>query len=188
MNCLLDEDNDTTYVNEDVHVLEELGIYGDKEMITVNVANDQQVRFPSMTFTVALENVDWSVQAEVAAKTSRKICGGMKPVDWVKIKGKWSHFCDIPFPKLANRGTIDVLLGTDNYHLMYPKEEVIGGVAEPSARLCPLGWTAVGRIDNENTGAIYNARLCHTSRSQQLGQDVPVAELSDDLNTTLKRF
>lgn len=31
-------------------LLEELGIQGDKELITVNVANDQQVIFPSMTF------------------------------------------------------------------------------------------------------------------------------------------
>ena len=92
-----------------------------------------------MTFTVALESVDGSVQAELVEKTSRKICGGMKPVDLVKIKGKWCHLCDIPVPKLANRETIDGLLGTDNYDLTYPKEEVIGGVAEPSARLCPLG-------------------------------------------------
>lgn len=133
VNCLLDDGGDTAYVNEDV--LEELGIHGYKEMVTVNVANDQKVRFPSTTFTVALESVDGSDDSEVVAKTSRKICGGMKPVDWVKIKGKSSHLYGIPFPKLTSRGTIDMLLGTDNYHLMYLKEEVVGGIAEPSATL-----------------------------------------------------
>ena len=47
------EGSDTTYVNKDV--VEELGVKGEKELITVNVANDQEVRFPSMTFTIGLE-------------------------------------------------------------------------------------------------------------------------------------
>ena len=53
VNCFLDEGSGTTYVNEDV--VEELGVKGEKELITVNVANDQEVRFPSMTFNIRLE-------------------------------------------------------------------------------------------------------------------------------------
>ena len=96
-----------------------------------------------MSFTIGLQSVDGIVDAKIVAQTSEKICGGMKAIDWVKIKGKWNHLQEIPFPKLANSGKIDVLLGTDNYNLMYPKNEVLGGVGEPCARLCPLGWTAV---------------------------------------------
>ena len=90
--------------------------------------------------------------------------------------------------RLTFCSTIDVLLGTDNYNLMYPKNEVIGGVGEPCARLCPLGWTAVGRINMESTGASHNTSLCHTFRMQQFGEVVPMAEQPDDLNTILKRF
>ena len=68
----------------------------------------------------------------------------MKALDWARIKGNWNHLQDLPFPKLANRGKIDVLLRTDNYHLMYPKKEVIGEAWEPCARLNPLGWTCSG--------------------------------------------
>ena len=81
-----------------------------------------------------------------------------------------------------------MLLGTDNYHLMYPKKEVIGGAQEPCARLCPLGWTAVGRINMENTGADHNTSLCHTFRMQQFGEVPPTVEQLDDLNAMLKRF
>ena len=95
---------------------------------------------------------------------------------------------DIPFPKLANSEQIDVLLGTDNYNLMYPKNEVIGGVGEPCARLCPLGWTAVGRINMESTRANHNTSLCHTFRMQQFGEVVTLAEQSDELNVILKLF
>ena len=189
VNCFLDEGSDTTYVNEDV--VEELGVKGEKELITVNVANDQQVSFPSMKFIIGLESVDGIVDAKIVAQiaqTSEKICGGMKAVDWVKIKGKWNHLQEIPFPKLANSGKIDVLLGTDNYNLMYPKNKVIGGVGEPCARLCPLGWTAVGRINMESTRANHITSLCHTFRMQQFGEVVPMAEQPDDLNAILKRF
>ena len=162
VNCFLDEGShsDTTYVNEDE--VEELGVQGEKELITVNVANDQEVRFPSVTFVIGLESVDGSVDAKIEGQSSEKICGGMKSVDWVRIKGNWNHLQDIPFPKLANRGKIDVFLGTDNYHLMYPKKEVVGGAGEPCARLCLLGWTAVDRINMENTGTDHNTSLSHS--------------------------
>ena len=82
-------------------------------------------------------------------------------------KGQLEPFAD------WNHLQIDVLLGTDNYHLMYPEKEVVGGVGEPCARLCPLGWTAVGRINNmENTGADHNTCLCHTFRMQQFVEEI----------------
>ena len=81
-----------------------------------------------------------------------------------------------------------MLLGTDNYHLIYPKKEVPGGAGEPCARLCPLGWTAVGRINMEKTEADHNTSLCHTYHMQQFGELTPTEEQSDDLNATLKRF
>ena len=83
----------------------------------MNVANDQQVSFPSKSFTIGVESVDGCVDAKIVAQSSENICGGMKAVDW-RIQNTWEHLQDIPFPKLANRGKIDVLLGTDNYHLM----------------------------------------------------------------------
>ena len=66
VNCFLDEGSNTTYVNEGV--VEELGVKGEKELITVNVANDQQVSFPSMSFTIGVESVDWCVDAKIVAQ------------------------------------------------------------------------------------------------------------------------
>ena len=85
-----------------------------------------------MISNISLVRVDGRVHTGIDAQTSEKICGGMKAVDciWVEKKGLWSHLQDIPFSKLARRGRIDVLLGTDNYHLIYPKKEVIGGVGD----------------------------------------------------------
>ena len=41
-NCFLDEGSDTTYVSEEV--VEELGLEGPKERVTIKVANDQKVK------------------------------------------------------------------------------------------------------------------------------------------------
>jgi hypothetical protein len=97
VNCLLDEGSDTTYINEDV--IEELGLTRVKEKIEVKVANDQTISFMSNTFTIGLESMDGRVDTEIVAKTSGKICGGMKAVNWLTIKQNWNHLKRIPFPK-----------------------------------------------------------------------------------------
>lgn len=135
MNCFLDEGSDTTYVNEDVNKM--LGIGTQKEEITINVTNDQKVRLMVATLEIGLESVDGKVDTTIVVKTSDKICGGMKPINWVTIKQQWNHLKDIPFPHLAEKEVIDVLLGSDYYHLMFPMQEIRGQEDEPAARLCP---------------------------------------------------
>lgn len=56
VNCFLDEGSDTTYVNEDV--VEELGLEGRKEKVTIHVANDQKVDLMSATMEIGLESLD----------------------------------------------------------------------------------------------------------------------------------
>ena len=137
VNCFLDEGSDTSYVNEDV--VEELGLYGRKEKVIINVANGQKVNLMSATMEIGLESLDGRVDTVIVAKTSNNICGGMKPTNWLQIKDQWKHLRDIPFPKLGKRSKIDVLIGSDYYNLLFPMKEVRGGDNEPSARLCPLG-------------------------------------------------
>ena len=56
-----------------------------------------------------------------------------------------------------------------------PKKEMLGGAGEPCARLCPLGWTAMGRINTETTEADHSTSLCHTYHMQHFGE-VPATE------------
>ena len=59
MNSFLDENRDTTYVNEDV--VETLGISTQKEEITINVASDPKVRLMAATLAIGIESVDGQV-------------------------------------------------------------------------------------------------------------------------------
>ena len=79
-----------------------------------------------------------------------------------------------------------MLLGTDNFHLIYLQDEVTG--AEPYVRLCRLGWTAVGRVNNDDVAAMYNATLYHTFRSLQISRSTSETEETEDFHRILKRF
>ena len=106
----------------------------------------------------------------------------MKPANWLQIKDQWKHLRDIPFPKLGKRSKIDILIGSDYYNLLFPMKEVCGGDNEPSARLCPLGWTAIGTIGTSEGHGASNTGNLNTYRIQQ-------SECSDrDLKYLLKQF
>lgn len=70
VNCFLHEGSDMTYVNEDV--VEELGMEGTKEKVTINVANDQKVDLMSATMEIELENLDGRVDTVILAKTHHR--------------------------------------------------------------------------------------------------------------------
>ena len=65
-------------------------------------------------------------------------------------------------------------------------KEVPGDVNEPSARLCPLRWTAIGRIDKEDLGEGNHAGFIRTFRIQQ--SEETSASQDDDLSVTLRKF
>ena len=66
--CFLDEGSDMTYVNKDV--VEELGLEGRKEKVTIHVANDLKVDLMSATMEIGLESLDGQVDTVIVAKTS----------------------------------------------------------------------------------------------------------------------
>ena len=165
VNCFLDEGSDTTYVNEDV--VEELGLEGQKERVTINVANDQKVDLMSATTEIGLESLDGRVATVIVAKTSHSFCGGMNPINWLEVRDQWKHLKKIPFPKLGKRSKIHVLIGSDYYNLLFPMKEVRGGDGEPSARRCPLGWTAIGTIDVCGQHKSCSTGFLHTYQMQR---------------------
>ena len=134
----------------------------------------------SVTMEIGLESLDGPVDTVIVAKTSNSICGGMKLNNWLQIKDQWKHLRDLPFPKLGKRSKIDILIGSDYYNLLFPMKEVCGGDNEPSARLCPLGWTAIGTIGMSAGNGASNTGYLNTYCIQQ-------SECSDgDLNYLLK--
>ena len=180
VNCFLDEGSDTTYVNE--NVVEELGLEGQKERVTINVANDQKVDLMSATMEIGLESLDGRVDTVIVAKTSHSFCGGMNPINWLEVRDQWKHLKKIPFPKLGKRSKIHVLIGSDYYNLLFPMKEVRGGDGEPSARRCPLGWTAIGTIDVCGQHKSCSTGFLHTYQMQRSDSN------DGEFNDLMKQF
>ena len=65
-------------------------------------------------------------------------------------------------------------------------KEVPGKVNEPNATLCQLGWTAIGRIDEEDLGGENHTGLIRTFRIQQSEETSALQEV--DLNVKLRKF
>ena len=72
---------------------------------------------------------------------------------------------------------------------MYSMKEIVGNKDDPVARLCPLGWTAVGKIEQRSNVGHHHTGFSHTFRihvEEATTNDVP-NECSDQ-NSALKRF
>ena len=129
------------------------------------------------------------MDTEIRAQTSKKICGRMKPVNWIKRKHNWEHLAKIHFPRLAPGRSIDILLGADHHELMYSMKEIPGKSDQPSARLCPLGWTAVGKVQETARMEQHHTAFHHSYRTSQ--ESIAVGSQQDEdhsLNDMLKRF
>ena len=153
-----------------------------KEKVIINVANGQKVNLMSATMDIGLESLESRVNTNIVAKTSNNISGGMKPINWLQIKDQWGHLRDIAFPKLGKRSKIAVLIGSNDYNLLFPMKDVRGGDNEPSVRLCPLGLTAIDTTGASERHGATNTGYLNTYRIQLL-------ECSDgDLNYLLNNF
>ena len=68
-------------------------------------------------------------------------------------------------------------------------EEIPGKSDQPSARICPLGWTAVGKVEATTRVEQHHTAFHHNYRTSQAG--VAVGSQRDEdhsLNDMLKRF
>ena len=163
-------------------MFEGLGLEGRKEKVTINVANDQNIDIMSATMEIGLESLDGQLDTVIVAKTSRSICGRMRPTNWLQVRDQRKHLRNIPFPKLGKRSKIDVLIGSDYYNLLFPMREVRGGDGEPSARLCPLGCTAIGTIDVHERYEGCNTGFLHTYPMQRSDSN------DGEINNLMKQF
>ena len=167
VNALLDDGSTQTYVN--ANLATELGIMGAKETITVEVINGKTEQFETTPVQLSIRSMDGKTTIKVNALTTNNVTGLMCATDWCKLKSRWHHLSDIPFEPVSDRGTIDILIGSDYPELHMCLDERKGKRNEPIARLTPLGWTCIGKISHSD-GNSYFARTykCEVNKSDQL--------------------
>ena len=141
INALLDDASSKSYLNSDVAY--RLGLSGHPETVNVSVVNGGTEKIDSMSVDVRLQSVDGAIDHFIMVNTADSVTGDVQVVDWSNEAGKWPHLKDIPFPKLADSGHIDMLIGLDHPDLHFSMCDIRGKRENPSARNTPLGWTCV---------------------------------------------
>ena len=104
------------------------------------------------------------------------------------FKHNCQHLQKIYFPKLVTGRRVDILLGADHHELMYSMKEVVGEHGQPSARLCPLGWTAVGKVNGTESNGSHHTGFHHTYFLNQDKPSIDVLQTDRNLDEMLKRF
>ena len=87
---------------------------------------------------IEIESVDGKFSKEISAKTCpQKVTGNYRSrvVNCKDHQSKWLHLTQYNFPKPANDGLLDLLIGVDNAELHFSKIDFRGKNGGPIARL-----------------------------------------------------
>ena len=188
VNALLDDASTKTYVNTDV--AHELGVSGEPKTVAVGVLGGMQSFVSGESVKMTLTNINRTLKYEIAAQTTTKVTGNMRATEWQRSSRKWSHLSHVNFPQLARRKTVDLLIGADHNELHTALREIHGQPGEPIARLTPLGWTCVGRVNPTSVAGkeeSFVSFLCNDEHCQefQLERFWNVEELPLESDTTI---
>ena len=125
INAILDDASNETFLNEAVAGI--LGLQEPLEKVQVYVFNDTVETFQSMPIKIEIESVDGRFSKEISAKTCpQKVTGNYRVVNWNNHQNKWLHLTQCNFPKPANDGLVDLLIGIDNTELRHSHVDLRG--------------------------------------------------------------
>ena len=185
INAILDDASNESFLNEEVAGV--LGLQEPFEKVQVHVLNDTVETFQSMPLKIEIESVDGRFSKEISVKTCpRKVTGNYRVVNWTEHQNKWHHLTQCSFPKPANDGLVDLLIGIDNAELHYLHVDLRGKNGGPIARLGPLGWSCIG-VPDENETARTRSHVIRAlfTREPVLSEG---KESCCDVDNSLKRF
>ena len=114
--------------------------------------NDTVKTLQSMPIKIEIESVEGRFSKEISAKTCpQKVTGNSRVVNWNDHQNKRLHLTQCNFPKPANDGFVDLLIGIDKAELHYSHVDLRGKNGGPITRLGPLGWSCIGAPDENET-------------------------------------
>ena len=123
---------------------------------------------------------------DITSVVNEPWCYDVSTLPHIQQLCQFKHFDDVEILGLDNCNAVDVLIGNDNVHLMYAKQERVGdSLTEPHAILTPLGWLAYGGRSgrSDRFAKIFRTNLKEdvnvTSRLKQtiVDKDKHIAEL-----------
>ena len=146
VNALLDDASTTSYISK--KVANELGLVGKTETTLVGTIGGNIKEMESSQVEMTIQSVDKKLSRKFRALAVSTVTGALRVINWNSNSKNWKHLSEIKFPMIEKRQMVDVLIGADYIELHKAIEEIEGEEGDPVARLTPLGWTCVGKLNN----------------------------------------
>ena len=140
----------------------QLELDGDPISMKITVLDGKQKPLNSRVVDLSLKTLHNKKSFPISACTINSIANKFDLANWNKHKNLYSHLKNILFVPLANRKTVDILIGVDHAELHTSVKEIQGRFDEPVARLTPIGWSCVGpikRTENEYAGQSFFSKV-----------------------------
>ena len=176
--ALLDLGSQVTLITDEL--CDRLGVSGPTDGLVLSTLNGNE-RLQSRRVTFSVQPVGGEELYVIRdAQTTPKLNVANHSMDWSREKDKWPHLRELNLPSVC-RGPVDVLLGSDAFELIVPREVVEGPPGTPCAVRTRLGWTVTGRVPRR-------------SPYMQDGQSVHHVRVDDErsrvleLHNQMKRF
>ena len=185
INAILDDASNETFLNEAVAGI--LGLQEPFEKFQVYVLNNTVKNFQSMPIKIEIETVHGKFSKEISTKTCpQKVTGNYNVVKWNDHQNKWLHLTQCNFPKPANDGLVDLLIGIDKAEIHYLHVDLRGKNGGPITRLGPLGWSCIGAPDENETARTRSHVIRSLSTRELIWSEGK--ESCCDLDKSWKRF
>ena len=143
VNALLDMGSQISLIKEDT--ASRLGLEGRVQPLRISTVDGSQTR-PSRQVNIEIQSLLSEERFTVtAAQTTPVLNVPGHAINWPDEKLKWPHLADLNLQRTAS-DNIEVLLGTDAFGLIVPREVREGPPGSPAAVRTRLGWVASNRL------------------------------------------
>ena len=85
-------------------------LQGKSQQLTISGTGGTEVKKHSRQLEVMVTSLDKKFSANLQTNVLDNISGDTPAFEWSKLKKEWPHLQSIPFPNVANRRQIDVLI------------------------------------------------------------------------------
>ena len=165
VNALLDMGSQISLIREDTAA--HLGLDGPVQPLNISTIDASQTR-PSRQVDFEIQSLSSEDRFRVtAAQTTPLLNVPGHAIDWPNEKRNWPHLKDLNLQKTAS-AEIEVLLGTDAFSLIVPREVREGPPGSPAAVRTRLGWVASNRLPGRYK---HDERVLHVNVIHMTDED-----------------
>jgi hypothetical protein len=163
-NVLADEGSDTTLVRNEFAT--SLKIRGSPQILKVDGTGGVLTSHASELIHFQL-CTEFGEVVTLEGSTMKEVASPAPFTDWSKEKSRWSHLRDLPVGEVGGR--VDILIGTDHFHLLSSRESREGEDYEPIASRTRLGWIIRGVTNREaRVSAVRNFTISEQTHLEPL--------------------